>query len=110
MTDAEIRIAIAEACGWVCDEKGYWSNKLDRYGKPAWYPLKGLNPDYAKDLNAMNEAEKTLTDEEWDGYSCLIYNAENDPELKATNKAMIHAPARRRAEAFCRVKGIWKET
>lgn len=52
MTDEQMRIAIAEACGW----------KLIQRLQSGWHgwreqgPLQEL-PDYLNDLNAMHEAE-----------------------------------------------------
>ena len=65
MTDLEIRIAIAKACGWKQDwrnvgashekvevwldpDLGVWTTRLN----DGWFPM----PDYLNDLNAMREA------------------------------------------------------
>lgn len=112
MTDEQLRIKMAELCGWK------YAGKWSPAGKP--YPEDhhgtkfdiGKNhvgcschrlPDYPRDLNAMHEAEKTFStygkEQEyyknligvvyvWD-YSCGINGAK-----------VAHATARQRAEAF----------
>lgn len=104
MTDQEINIAIAEACGW---------HDFHKLGEHGWF---GCDPkreglgrfkieDYCADLNAMHEAEKVLQGErEWEAY---IQNL-----LKLTRGkgfVVLHAPARQRAEAFVRTIGKWKD-
>ena len=54
-------------------------------------------PCYSSDLNAMHEAEKTLTDH-WDGFHFRNHLSNN-----------IHATAAQRAEAFLRIIGKWRE-
>jgi len=71
MTNEEMRVAIAEACGIV-----------------------------SIDLNAMHEAEKTLTDPEYHAYERLLEDSCYFPTM---------ASASIRAEAFLRVKGLWRE-
>ena len=75
MNDEQMRIAIAEACGWKPDDDGaglntweasWVGNKL--YGlRPTFRPDRTISsytvdcvvPDYLNDLNAMHEAEKS---------------------------------------------------
>lgn len=56
------RIAIAEACGWteIYDNPG-----MGVCGRGPNFPQKGniCVPDYLDDLNAIREAEGTLTDD-----------------------------------------------
>src|SRR6266581_1956651 len=67
MSDNEIRIAIAEACGWTFKGDNTMLAKDAAWfgGVPnVWYPpnskkSRGL-PDYPNDLNAMHEAEELL--------------------------------------------------
>lgn len=93
MKSEEQRIAIAKACGW----NGFNPDNI---------------PDYLNDLNAMHEAEKTLTIEQnyvyWNTLRDLICVDENTGhwcDLKASG----HATAAERAEAFLRTLGLWKE-
>lgn len=57
MTDNEMRIAIAEACGW----KFLGKEGMGWCEAPNGSPILECNiPDYPNDLNAMHEAEKTF--------------------------------------------------
>lgn len=106
MTDEQINIAIAEACGWhdlsivdktACGLKQKVTSLNGRYE-----PI----PDYANDLNAMHEAEKLLkhdVENAWlkGGYSLYVQLLPYGNEISAT--------ARQRAEAFLRTLGKWEE-
>jgi hypothetical protein len=94
MTDQEINVAIAEACG------------KDMRICPAHHSRtccgrQGNFPDYCTDLNAMHEAEKMLT---------TVQCAKYETHLGNTCNRVWHATPRQRAEAFLRVIGKWKET
>lgn len=98
MTDEQINIAIAEACGW-------WGNIKLIDGIPFGRPPKITSeyielPDYCNDLNAMHEAEKVLTADQWHRYDAIM--PLRDPQK-------IHCTARQRAEAFLRTIGKWRE-
>ena len=116
MSDQEINIAIAEACGWVnCifpsqDEYHFLTDlELGRaMGKAVGrnfclhrdglhYPL----PDYCIDLNAMHKAEKMLNKEQWVAYGKELSRLGVFP--------MVHATAHQRAEAFLRTLEKWEE-
>lgn len=123
MTSESQLIAIAEVCGWW---HGVATNELpverdgmrlpNTFGPPveAWWKddvkgVYGSPPDYLKDLNAIHDAEKLITDEEWPKYRDLLH----EMAFKATPpKAKWFRPqcctAAQRAEAFLRVKGLWK--
>ena len=91
MTPEQQRIAIAEACGWR-HIKG-----KKRWNAPTggWDYLSSL-PNYIDDLNAMNEAEKVLTYEQFDEYYV---------QLSMKMVRPFHATASQRAEAFLRTIG-----
>ena len=103
MSDQEINIAIAEACGWKEGVERYVQN----------LPLMKAPPDCVHDLNDMHEAEKVLTCDQQVEYSIKIgkLKARNLPGSKAAwmDFSLIHATARQRAEAFLRTIGKWKE-
>ena len=83
MTDEQINAAITEA--------------ID--ADPHWKCAK----DYCTDLNAMHEAEGTLS-------TANMYSME--VQIKRVLKARefyFHATARQRAEAFLRTLGKWEE-
>ena len=92
MTDTEVNIAIAKACGWTLFEHdgGLWSGLHNgtyinyKCGISKEHAEKVCFPNYHGDLNAMHEAEKVIAE-------------------------MVHATARQRAEAFLRTIGKWKE-
>jgi hypothetical protein len=97
------RIAIAEACGWTHtktinnpDETPYGRHP-DSNEKWA-LPL----PDYLNDLNAMHEAEKTLSDDNLKSYRGWLVVVCNGEHWRAT--------AAQRAEAFLRTIDKWEET
>ena len=119
MTNDEIRIAVAQARGWRW--KIYNDGNLDAVWSPGpngkWEGsfvefLEGL-PNYPVDLNAMHEAEKTL--DNWPDYlhhlCCVICGDSDEPynQDATTIFCMVKATAIQRAEAFLRVKGLWKE-
>lgn len=104
------RIAIAKACGWK-----HKLNRSQRWitsnpeGEIKQYSHKDIGkdwpkwclPDYLTDLNAMHEAEKTLTDKQEYDYQVLICRM-FDIGFKS-----ICAPAAQRAEAFLKTLGLW---
>ena len=112
MTPEQMRIAIAEACGWSWEEpynKRKDSNRLIAPGRKAvcvvWSndTLDGsLIPDYLNDLNAMAEAEKHLPKES--RYLWILSNEVMDlPWFPHAHVAF--ATALQRATAFLRALG-----
>jgi hypothetical protein len=100
------RIAIAKACGFKCSEY------LDELAQL----VAEFMPDYLKDLNAMHEAEKTLTDEQIARWQRDLWlTCENDfYALEACAppivlRRFISATSAQRAEAFLRTIGKWEE-
>jgi acetone carboxylase gamma subunit len=88
MTDEQINWAITEAIG----------------ADPHWKCAK----DYCNDLNAMNEAEKSLK-----GYKQIhtyVWHLNNRKDWETDFKLMeVHISARDRAEAFLSTLGKWEE-
>jgi hypothetical protein len=94
MTNKQINIAIAEACGWDSDDvaRGY---TLCQFSE--------IVPDYCNDLNAMHEAERTMGDPQlWVEYQSYLSDAMEHVGW------IYHAPARLRAEAFLKTIGKWE--
>ncbi len=94
-SDEEINIAIAEACGWkaVCsnsDESRWWAENdsgLVSYGGISESHVKRVcYPQYTRDLNAMNEAEKSLSGD-LDRLEKYHYNL-----CRATWRSKTHIP------------------
>ena len=104
MNDNEINIAIAEACGWKrcepCAKNGYF-----RWRTPENTGCRVDLPSYTTDLNAMHEAEKVLTAEQFQDYDIEL----TDQYVLRQSNNPIHATARQRAEAFLRTLGKWKD-
>ena len=110
MTDNEINIAIAEACGWRSPEKlteSWWAgmsanekNGRCEYCGCHFCDCTDSPPSYTTDLNAMHEAEMVWTADQWYKYDSLM--PLRDPQK-------IHATARQRAEAFLRTLDKWKD-
>lgn len=117
MTDNEIRIAIAEACGWKPEvrraeipeaefvhEETFWI-RGDETRRGPWLP------DYCNDLNAMRDAIITLDSPQSTDFLLLINSVVETPENEGRWHTFhtINATARQRAEAFLRALGKWKE-
>jgi hypothetical protein len=100
MTPEKQRIAIAEACGWTPDPFGYYVKDPAGIAGPR-FRLDEL-PDYLNDLNAMHEAEKTLSDDNLKSYRGWLVVVCNGEHWRAT--------AAQRAEAFLRTIDKWEET
>jgi hypothetical protein len=95
MTNEQINIAIAKACGWDNDdiERGY---TLCQFSE--------IVPDYCNDLNAMHEAEKIFDS----ALYCRYIDELCTQAIKGKN-SMYLATAAQRAEAFLKTIGKWKE-
>jgi len=103
LSDSEINIVIAEACGWKDRPDPFYADKL------AWTHDEGATwcstidlPDYCHDLNAMHEVLLTLNETQMFAFRAYLSEVMDDefPE---------RSTARQRAEAFLRVIGLWKE-
>jgi hypothetical protein len=95
MTDKQINAAIAEACNIV---------GKDKYG-PIYKTPDGWVvdcPQFSTDLNAMHEAEKTLTDA-----NMFVMAHHIERLVSAHGQHYFHATARQRAEAFLLTLGKW---
>jgi hypothetical protein len=122
------RIAIAQACGWkdIKDTNHedvdiesrsivYWSGLTGVPPEFIHYENRIKIPDYLNDLNAMHEAEKTLTPEyqpakgesQWSDYlGWLGFCGEN--KTREVYEC-VTASAAQRAEAFLRTIGKWED-
>jgi hypothetical protein len=111
MTDDQINIAIAEACGWIeCEYvdsltlcKGKHENAFPQY--PTGH---SQLPDYCNDLNAIHEAERTLNLSLAGGYARILTSIAWQSEQPVF--APMTATARQRAEALLRTIGKWEES
>ena len=103
MNKEQQRIAIAEACGWKWER--LWTGEL--HGKPIGEqgPFCEL-PDYLNDLNAMHEAEKTLSDNQLFVMSRQLQHITRSIVIGV---AVMTASATQRAEAFLKTIDKWEE-
>ena len=109
MTPEAQRIAIAEACGWTDIRAQKIGNDHDSWGTKDGQ--RNRIPDYLSDLNAMHEAEKVLTDEQWSKYDEELYRTTGSSLLDAARgKKRNHATAAQRTEAFLRTLNLWHPT
>ncbi len=101
MTNEQINIAIAEACGI----------DLERYRTYEGDINVSALKKYHNDLNAMHEAEKVLNDEQWPEYREELRNVVLGGIRMVSQwcKADLHTTARQRAEAFLKTIGKWEE-
>jgi hypothetical protein len=111
MTDQEKRIKVAEICGWTnleiklstfaCDGK-----TMNAYGtNPATGSYRCV-PLYHYNLNAMAEAEKVLTDEQWHDYrNWLRVICAVRPDVP--ERTLISATAAQRFDAFGKTLNLW---
>lgn len=111
MSEEEINIAIAEACGWrlFSQFKNLWTppRSVVEYDCDA-YPL----PNYLNDLNAMREAEELLDDDQWLDYMLNLQDVlQRHPDRGkwVVCQENMHSTAAQRAKAFVKTIGKWKE-
>lgn len=108
MIQEQKRIKIAEACGWrevrlsTQQEHHLKSYRTIVIGRPSGSVSNTkVAPDYFSDLNAMHEAEKVLTTEQWLSYWSFLSEVLKDTSI-------LHATAAQRAEAFGLTLNLWK--
>lgn len=103
MTDEQIRIVIAEACGWTDISLGLGTEFRTLEGTLVKNPL--------SDLNACAEFEATLTDDELWEYSKLLMDyrqAANGFPLASRSEVLKlqKATAAQRCIAYLKTKGL----
>ena len=131
MTEQEMRIAMAEACGWKGPDHPDTRNHIKdwpfSHDKHIWVlnpkseidPISSI-PDYCNDLNAMHDAEKLLIQNDQIHYVTHLWQTNPQSKLdgyKFNQKyfsqviwwTLTHATARQRAEALLKAKGLWRE-
>lgn len=106
-------MAIAKACGLDVESENpaladiYWEQGSGR-------SIPKLIPDYVNDLNEIHEAEKSLQGEHdltWylQKLSQVRFRQGESGTIACMLDRLAFATARQRAEAFLRVKGLWRE-
>lgn len=94
----KINVAISRATGLMTDG---WSPTYDNPDN-ANYDQEAEPLDFCNDLNAMHEAEETLSWEEHALYAEAL-------DVRLGKLEAISATAKQRAESFLRAKGLWEE-
>lgn len=99
MNDLEMRLAIAEVCGWTCLDARFMTGRIP----DSWTDGSRHQdlPDYPNDLNAIHEAAMSQ------GLLFRMKMADILASMQGVDPAF--ATARQRAEAFLRTIGKWKE-
>jgi len=108
MNKEQIRIKIAEACGWTPTPEGLYTKDPAGLRPPFRHPEH--LPDYLNDLNAMHEAETVLTEKKVRSYAFILAQVlDTSPTVDLDDQFLnIHATAAQRAEAFLKTLGLWK--
>jgi hypothetical protein len=112
MTDEQINIAIAEACGWTDFSSAGHAGSI-QYGRKPGSPLASWElPRYVSDLNAMREAEQKLWSMNWELRFEFIHQL-----AKVVNPIhgyrmqegidLLDVTARQRAEALLKTINQW---
>jgi hypothetical protein len=120
MTDEQINVAIAEACGWV-DRGSFNESRPEdhkfkrRIGNTENYEWRWQHEfNYCTDLNAMHEAEATLSVSCRMDYPTVLLRVlfELDKYTWYATGGFTHitTTARQRAEAFLRTLGKWDQS
>jgi hypothetical protein len=127
MTEQEINVAIAGACGWKLSVPHFthdyvWLRTAFK-GEPyideetsAWAgephdvtdDWTGI-PNYCADLNAMHEAEKALDYGQAVTYLKTLDEIVRRDPMGGIWSHFVHATARQRAEAFLRTISKWRD-
>ena len=108
MTDEEINIAIAKACGWkFIPEYCHSEDQPPEFTTvtPDGKHLCGYYPDYCNDLNSMHEAEKMLNKKQQNDYCFILMDIQNS----WGGFKRLHATAKQRAETFLKTLILWTE-
>lgn len=119
MSDIEIRIAIAEACGWLVTQADFKSYSLRSPEGKEWhsfdYPeiawTANVIPNYPNDLNAMHEAIRSLDRfQQRDLVACLRSKlmTEKGDDVDDALALLLATPAQL-SEQFVRTIGKWNE-
>ncbi len=117
MTDAQIRLAIAELVakqnGWTVDKRKSTTGK-DMFafisGKDT---LKGFAPNWLNDISAAIALEDELAENERKTYVIALYEITNEARPWSSDSSpypaqfwFVHATARQRCEAWLKAMGI----
>jgi len=101
MTNEQINITIAEACGW---REVFLNQNNTPWGFNIGFNYSQRIPDYCNDLNAMHEAEMVIKKDSnlWKCYESFL------ARIVSGDCGMFHITANQRAEAFLKTIGKWE--
>lgn len=107
MTNDEMRVAIAKACGWERDGD-WWRMKPTKDSEGGQHCSSYRQPpNYLSDLNAMHAAIATLPD--GNSLHGRVVFVNKLMKVCGSLDNCIFSTAAQRAEAFLRTVGKWKE-
>ncbi len=112
MTDQEMRIAIAETCGWyrLPQDSQTWAPRGWEHGKDVYGKLRPTSnlPDYLNDLNAMREALACIDSKQQEVFIYHLHRIVDslDEREESSYWLILMATARQLAEAFIKTKGL----
>lgn len=105
MSNEQINVAIASACGWTelnnNPDWGWLGRPPNCIGK-GWPIL-----DYCNCLNAMHEAQQFIPNALWEAYIRALAKVTGAED--SCGRDFLCATARQRAEAFLRTIGKWDD-
>ncbi len=115
MNEEQKRIKIAEEVGWKFhpptehlyseQEKAEAIMCWVRPGNDPWQMERV--PDYFNDLNAMHEAEKSLSDGQYTIFCDHLHDFACEEQLQTGKWRWLSSTAAQRAEAFGRTLNLW---
>jgi len=111
LTELQKRVLISEACEWKRKSINHGPHNLGDWFHPSDSRFYRNPPDYFRDLNAIHEAEKVLSDQQWVDYTdrlIILTDAGNAAPDRKWWKT-YHATAAQRAEAFGIALGLWEK-
>lgn len=104
MTQEEQREAIAKASQGVIE---FYDGVWYYFDGKKLHPCKDNDP--LQDLNAMHEAEKVLTDAQFEDYHYQLYELAPFGRPMTKRRNSTSATAAQRAEAFLKTLNLWKQ-
>ena len=99
LTDQEKRIKVAEACPRLACK--------NIYGQYVWIENQSRFFDPLNDLNAMAEAEKTLTEDDSETYRWILWDECKRPQVREWKRAFLSSTAAQRFDAFGKTLNLW---
>jgi hypothetical protein len=112
MSDDQINAVIAEVCGWTRidqERNGKFAGRKPTEDGPGYCSF--YVPTYTHDLNAMHEAESTMTQAQWAYFVAKLAELTRQPgRCDIPAQILLQATARQRAEAFLKAVEKWEDS